>query len=68
MLLCLLPELWFLNYHKLCPFCNFFADVSNKYKAVIAVYVYASESSRFVLLEDGIGYYVMTYSLEDVSV
>ena len=34
-----------------CLFCNFLADVSKKSKAVIAVYVYASESSRFALLE-----------------
>ena len=29
-------------------------------KALIAIYVYASESSRFILLENGIGYYAMT--------
>ena len=49
-------------------FLPFFADVSNRSKAVIAVYVYAFESSRFTLLENGIGYYAMTYSLEDISV
>ena len=59
-----LPELWSLNCQKLCPF-SIFTDVSNKSKAVIAVYVYAFESSRFALLENGIGYYAMTYSLED---
>ena len=37
-------------------------------KVVITVYVYAFKSSRFTLLENGIGYYVMTYSLEDISV
>ena len=51
---CLLPELWSLNCQKLCSFCIFFADVSNKSKAVIAVY--------------GISYYAMTYNLEDISV
>ena len=51
-----------------CPFCIFFADLSNKSKAVIAVYVYAFESSRFILLVNGIGYYAMTYGLEDISV
>ena len=35
---------------------------------VLAGYVYASESSRFALLENDIGYYAMTYSLEDISV
>ena len=58
--LCLLPELWSLNCQKLCPFCVFFADVRKKSKAVIAIYFYASESSRFALLGNGIGYYAMT--------
>ena len=49
-------------------FLHFFADVSNKSKTVKAVYVYAFESSCFTLLESGIGYYAMTYSLEDISV
>ena len=31
-----------------------------KSKAVIEIYVCASESSRFTLLENGIGYYAMT--------
>ena len=56
--LCLLLELWSLNCQKLCPFCIFFAYVSKKSKAVIAIYVYASGSSRFALLENRIGYYV----------
>ena len=63
-----MSELWSLNCQKLCPFYIFFTNVSNKSKAVIAVYVYAFESSRFALLENGIGYYAMTYSLEDISV
>ena len=49
-------------------FLPFFADVSDRSKAVIAVYVYAFESSRFTLLENGIGYYAITYNLEDISV
>ena len=49
-------------------FLHFFADVRNKSKVVIAVYVYAFESSRFALLENGIDYSAMTYSLEDISV
>ena len=55
-------------FSKIVPFLHFYADVSNKSKAVIAVYVYSFESSRFTLLENGIGYYVMAYSLEDISV
>ena len=53
---------------KIVSFLHFFADVSNKSKAVIAVYVYAFESSCFTLFENGIGYYVITHSLEDISV
>ena len=37
-------------------------------RLLIAVYAYASESSRFTLLVNGIGYYAKTYSLEDISV
>ena len=43
----------------MCPFCICFADVSNKSKAGIAVYVYAFESSRFTL-SNGIGYVTAT--------
>ena len=39
---------------------HFFADVSNKSKAVIA-YAYAFESSCFTLLENSIGYFAMKY-------
>ena len=49
-------------------FLQIFSGVSEKSAAVIAVYVFASESSCFVLLENGIGYYAMAYSLEDISV
>ena len=41
-------------------FLEILADVSKKCKAVIAIYVYASESSPVALLENGIGYYAMT--------
>ena len=57
-----------LKLSKIVSFLHFFADVSNKSKAVIAVCVYAFESSRFVVLGNGIGYYAMTYSLEYISV
>ena len=49
-----------LKLHKIVSFWLFFAYVSEKSKAVIAIYVYASESSRFALLENIIGYYAMT--------
>ena len=57
---CFLPELWSFNCQKLCLFCDFLADVSKISKAVIAIYVYASESSRFALLENGIVYYALS--------
>ena len=44
----------------MCTFLQFFADVSKKSKAVIAIYVYASESSCFALLENGAGYSALT--------
>ena len=62
-----LLELWSLNCRKQCRFCIFNADVSKKSKAVVVIYVYESESFRFALLENGIGCYAMTQSLEDFS-
>ena len=53
---------------KILSFLYFFPDVSKKPKAVIQIYVYESERSRFALLENGVGYYAMTSSLEDISV
>ena len=44
---------------KLVSFLQFFADISKKSKAVITIYVCASESSHFSLLENGVGYYAM---------
>ena len=45
---------------KLCRFCNFLLMSVKKSKAVIAIHVYASESSSSILPENGIGYYAMT--------
>ena len=58
---CLFPE-YYPKLSKIVSFFHFLADVSNKSKTAIAVYVYAFESSHFTLLENGIGYYAMTYS------
>ena len=44
---------------KIVSFLQFFADISKKSETVIAIYVYASESSHFALLENGVGYYAM---------
>ena len=63
---CLLPKLWSLNCQKLCPFCNFLY-VSKKSKDIIAVYVYASESFRFAVLENGIVIMFYAMTLEDIS-
>ena len=53
---------------KNCVLFAFFAGVSKTSKAAMAVYEYALESSCFTLLENGIGYYAITYSLEDFSI
>ena len=45
---------------KNCVLFPIFSDVSKKSKAVIAIYVYASESSCFALLENGVGYSALT--------
>ena len=57
-----------LKLSKIVSFLQYVADVSKKSKAVIAIYVHASESSCFALLENGVGCYAKTYSLEDISV
>ena len=49
-----------LKLSKIVFFLQFFADISKKSKAVITIYLYASESSRFALLENGVGYYAMS--------
>ena len=36
---------------KIVSLLQYFADVSKKAKAIIAIYIYASESSLFALLE-----------------
>ena len=45
---------------KNCVIFEVLADVSKKSKAVVTIYVYAFESSRFSGLENGICYYAMT--------
>ena len=48
-----------LKLSKIVSFFQFFADITKKSKADIAIYVYAPESSRFTLLENSVGYYAM---------
>ena len=55
-----------LKLSKIVSFLQFSADVSKKCKGVIAIYVYASESSCFALLENGVGYSAITLSLEEL--
>ena len=45
---------------KIVSFLQFSADVSKKSKVVIAIFVYASESTGFALWENDIGFYAMT--------
>ena len=54
---------WFmvLKLSKIVSFLQFFADISKKSKAVIAIYVYACKSSVFTLLENGVGYYDLEF-------
>ena len=51
----------FLKLSKMWLFLQFFADVMKKSKAVIAIYVYASKSSRFAL---GKWYCLLCYDTE----
>ena len=44
---------------KIVSFLQVFTDISKESKAVIAIYVYASQSSHFALLENGVDYYAM---------
>ena len=44
-----------LKLSKVVSFFQFFPNNSKKSKAVIAIYVYASKSSCFGLLENGVG-------------
>ena len=52
---------WFtvLKLSEIVSFLQFFANISKKSKSVIVIYVYASESSCFTLLENGVCYYAM---------
>ena len=47
---------------------HFCVDLSKKSKSIKAIYIYASERSRYALSENGIVYYAMTYCFGDISV
>ena len=57
-----------LKWSKTVSFQQFFANVRKTPKAIIAIYVYASEISRFTFLENGIGYCAISQSLEDIKI
>ena len=46
---------------------QFNADLSNKFKSVKAVYIYASERSRYALSENDFVHYAVTYCFGDIE-
>ena len=61
-------EVMVLKLSKKCIFLQFCADLSEKSKSIEAIYIYASERSRYALSENGIVYCALTYSFGDISV
>ena len=57
-----------LKMSKKVHFLQYCADLSKKSKSIEAVYIYASERSRYALSENGIVYYAMTYCFEDINI
>ena len=53
---------------KKVHFFNFVLTSAKKSKYVKAIYIYASETSRYALSENVIVYYAMTSCFEDISV
>ena len=49
-------------------FLQFSADLSKKSKSTKAIYIYASERSRYALSEIGVVYYAVTYCFRGMSV
>ena len=57
-----------LKLSKKVHFLQFCVDFSKKPKSIKAIYIYASERSRYALSENCIVYYAMTYYFGDVMV
>ena len=57
-----------LKLSKKVHFLQFCADLSKKSKSIKAIYIYASERSRYALSEIGVVYYAMTYCFRGMSV
>ena len=53
---------------KKVHFLQFWTHLSKKSKSMKAIYIFASETSRYALLENGIVYYAMTYCFGDIKV
>ena len=53
---------------KKVHFLQFSTALSKKFKSIKAIYIYASERSRYALSENGIVYCAMTYYFGDISV
>ena len=53
---------------KKSQFFNFVLTSAKNSKYVNAIYIYASETSRYVLSENVIVYYAITSCFEDISV
>ena len=49
-------------------FLQYCADISKKSRFIRAIYIYASERSRYARSENDIVYYAMTYCFGDISV
>ena len=57
-------EVMILKLSKKVHFLQFCADLSKKSKSIKAIYIYASERSRYVLSENDIVYHAMTWKLD----
>ena len=53
---------------KKSTFFQFCADLSKKSNSIKAIYIYASERSRYALSENGIVYYAMASCFGDIKV
>ena len=56
-------DLWFLIYIKKCIFCNSVLTSAKKSYSTKAIYIHASERSRYKLSENGIVSYATTYAI-----
>ena len=65
---CSFFELWSLNCFKKYIFLQCCPGLSKKSKFIKAVYIFASEVSRYWLSENGIVYYAITYCFGNIRV